>query len=291
MNGIDDDLARAEAELGEPEAFFHVSPGWYRAKLAVGLGLFLTGIGANVGWWILGQGNWNAHFIHLLIWPPAVGCFLLVHMYRQRGLHVLVYPTGLLRLQRGEIDSFPWNDIAHIRLKTHRAEHAEIDRDPDGNPIACWIPIETPSIMVWTAWLTVVRNDGVETHFGPALANFDQLVETIQRMTFPRLWAEVWQTFSSGRTVKFGEIELNQIGIYHAGKILRWIEVKELVIAQGRLTIKQTGRWLPWAVLKDIGDLSNPHVLFALVSQGRTLAASRVAGFLNPPEDKSDDGL
>lgn len=285
MSGMDDHLTQAEAELGVPDALFQVSPGWYRTKLAVGLGLVVTGLATNVGWWILGQGNVNHLFIHMLIWPPAVGIALLVHMYRQRGLYVLVYPTGLLRLRRGEVDSFPWPHVSQIRLKTQRAEQAEVERDLDGNPVACWIPVEAPSIQVWTAWLTIARSDGIEAHFGPALANFDSLVETIQRKTFPALWAEAWGRFRSGRMVAFGDLEVHLLGMHHGGKILRWADMKELTIAQGRLTVKQTGRWLPWAVLKDISEVPNPHILFALVSQARALAAHLAAGFLHGEED------
>ena len=54
----------------------------------------------------------------------------------------------------------------------------------------------------------------------------------------------------------------------HSGKLLRWRDLKEITIAQGRLTIKKIGRWIPWVVI-DASKIPNPHVLFALVGEAR----------------------
>jgi hypothetical protein len=51
-----------------------------------------------------------------------------------------------------------------------------------------------------------------------------------------------------------------------------WTDVKELTVAQGKFTIKQGGKWLPWVFL-DIHDIPNPHVLFALANEAQRLAA------------------
>ena len=64
----------------------------------------------------------------------------------------------------------------------------------------------------------------------------------------------------------------------HIGKFLRWADVKELTVAQGKLSIKQGGKWLPW-VLIDIHGIPNPHVLFALAGEARR---SHVAPIVQP---------
>src|SRR5215467_740593 len=108
-----DHLERAVTELGEPEALFRISSGRFLAKLALGVLLLIYGLVANYLWWIHPQGPGTfGHFeILFLLVPPVSGASLLLHMYRNRGLYVLVYPTGLLRLRRGEVDSFPWREI------------------------------------------------------------------------------------------------------------------------------------------------------------------------------------
>jgi hypothetical protein len=261
-----DHLERAVTELGEPEALFHVSRGRFLAKLTLGVLLVVFGMVANYLWWFRGPAQID--FIsHLLFIASLFGVFLLLHMYRNRGLFVLVYPTGLLRLRHGEVDSFPWNEIESITLRVTRAEAAEFDRDDD-TIVACWLPADVPTFKLWEAGLRVVRTDGVEAHFGPALSDYDALATEVQKRTFAVLWPRARDRVRDGVCVAFGELEVGAAGLAHAGKLLRWHELKELTVAQGKLSIKQTGKWLPWALI-DISGVPNPHVLFALAEEAR----------------------
>src|SRR5579872_2207657 len=106
-----DHLERAVTELGDPEALFRVSHGRFLAKLALGVLLVIYGVIANYLWWFEGPGTFGHFEILFLILPPISGCTLLIHMYRNRGLFILIYPTGLLRLRHGEVDSFPWDEV------------------------------------------------------------------------------------------------------------------------------------------------------------------------------------
>jgi hypothetical protein len=238
------------------------------AKLTVGLLLLLYGAVANYLWWVHGPQRFDHLVLFLLFVLPLSGATLLWHMYRQRGLFVLVYPTGLLRLRRGEVDSFPWREVEHVRVKVQRASGAEITRGPDGVPIACWLPAEVPTFQLWNAGLTVARSDGIEAHFGPALTDYPLLAEEVQKRTFTVLWPGVWERFRAGAPITFGVLELSRSGVRHAGKFLRWAEVKELAVAQGKLSIKQAGKWLPWALL-DVPAIPNPHLLFALAAEAQ----------------------
>jgi hypothetical protein len=287
MSGADDDLSRARAELGEPEGLFQVSPGWFRTKLLLAVGLILTGVAAGVGLWWFGLLGGAAVFAKLLLAPLIAGIALLWHLYRNRGLFVLVYPTGLLRLRRGEVDSFPWPEIEQVRLRVKRAEGPELTRDAEGRPAACWIPVDAPTIQLWAAGVALVRADGQEASFGPALADFPALAEEVQRRTFANLWPRFWDRFRAGEVVPFGALELSPAGIRHEKKLLAWRDLKELTIAQGRLTIKQDGRWLPWALLQ-VPTIPNPHVLFALVGEARRLR-SALKKQPHPAEADHDD--
>jgi len=264
----DDHLTRSVTELGEPEVLFRISRARFLAKLAVGVLLLIYGVVANYVWWVHVGGGFGHFELLLLVVLPLSGAGLLWHMYRQRGLFVLVYPTGLLRLRRGEVDSFPWREVDHVRLKVQRSAAAHIDRGPDGAPVACWLPAEVPTFQLWNAGLSVAREDGIEAHFGPALSDFDRLAEEVQRRSFTFLWPIVWARFVSGTPVLFGELELSRAGLRHGGKFLRWADLKELAVAQGKLSIKQGGKWLPWAVL-DAYAIPNPHVLFALAAEAQ----------------------
>ena len=58
---------------------------------------------------------------------------------------------------------------------------------------------------------------------------------------------------------------------------MRWRDLKEITVAQGHFSIKQAGKWLPWALV-DVYSVPNPHVLFALLTEGRKRFA--------PPEEE-----
>lgn len=291
--GPDDYRARAVAELGDPDRVFQVGARWLRAKLLLGVGLIVYGVAANYAWWVHGPQNFHHVVLHLLIWPPALGVALLIHMYRQRGLVVLIYPAGLLRMRRDEVDSFPWAEITAVRLKVQKADEAVVVRGNGGELLSAWLPAEVPAVQMWTAGLTLVRADGVEAHFGPAVGGYDALATEVQARTFPRLWAEAWGRFRAGEAVSFGDLQASPAGLRHNGKLLRWAEVKEVSVAGGKLVVKQAGKWLGWATVKDATDVPNPHVLFALVEEARRLAAPEPVGDLagggrEPPEKDNE---
>jgi len=280
----DDHLSMAESELGEPEEMFRISRGRFRAKLWIGLGLIVGSIVAIAGMVLLGIFE-AALLAKIILAPLIIGATILVTMYRQRGLMVLVYPTGVLRLQRGAVASFPWDEIAEVRLKIQRLDAPELRYDDAGEPRSCWLQSEAPAILVWKAWLTLERMDGTEAHMNAALADYDRLAELVQRRTFRRLWAEARDRLLDGDSILFGDLEVSGVGLRHTSKKLRWSDFKELVIAQGRLTVKRTGGWLPWAIL-DVSKVPNPHVLFALVNEARRTRTSPAAS--QPHGDDSD---
>ena len=178
----DDHLNRSVTELGEPDALFRISRGRFLAKLArrhpparLRRRRQLPLVGPRPG-----QRSATSS-CSCCSSSRSPGSALLWHMYRQRGLFVLVYPTGLLRLRRGEVDSFPWREVDHVRLKVQRTAGATITRGDDGAPVACWLPAEVPTFQLWNAGLSVAREDGVEAHFGPALTDYDLLAEEVQK--------------------------------------------------------------------------------------------------------------
>ncbi len=276
----DDHLHRSVTELGEPDALFRISRTRFLAKLSLGILLLIYGVVANYFWWVHGPATFGHFELFLLIVVPLSGGALLLHMYRERGLFVLIYETGLLRLRRGEVDSFPWREVDHVRLKVQRATGVELDRSPDGTPIACWLPAEVPTFQLWNASLTVAREDGVTVHFGPALTDYDRLAEEVQKRTFAFVWPLVWSGFLDGKVLLFGDIEVSRAGMRHAGKFLPWTDMKEMTVAQGKLSIKQSGKWLPW-IVTDVHGIPNPHVLFALAIEAQRAA---VSGLLRQPK-------
>jgi hypothetical protein len=267
----EDHISMAESALGEPDETFRISRARVRTKFWTGMGLIFGSILAIALMVVLGLGFDAAVLAKIIHTPMIIGATILVTMYRQRGLMVLVYPTGLLRLQRGAAVSFPWDEIEEVRLKIQRLDAPELTYDEDGEPKQCWLPSEAPSLMVWQASMTLERADGAEAHISPAIADYDRLVKLVQRRTFRRLWVDARDRLLNGESVAFGDLVVTGAGLKHTSKRLAWKDFKELVIAQGRLTVKKSSGWMPWAVL-DVGKVPNPHVLFALVTVAREAA-------------------
>lgn len=267
----DDDVARATRELGEPDALFRVSPRWFRAKLAVGLGLILYGVVANYLWWVHGPGRGGHIQFELLLLPPIIGGGLLVFMYRNRGLRVLVYPTGVLRLRPGGVESFPWDEVTEVRLKLDPAGEPRFARDDAGRPTACWLPAKVPTFQVWNAWVEVERADGTEARFSPALADYPALAEHIQRGTFVVLWPKVLAKLARGGEVEFGDLSVGPAGLRAGKQTLRWADVADVTVSQKTLSVKRSGGWLPWFA-KEVTAVPNPHLLLALADVLRPAA-------------------
>lgn len=284
----DDDFSRAVTELGDPDTVFQVSRRRYLTKLWVGTALVVGSVAAIALFLALGMVGGIAVLAKVLLTPLIIGAVILITMYRQRGLVVLVYPTGLLRLRRGEVESYPWEEVAAVRLTLQRADAPETRYADDGRPTACWFETDTPTFQLWKAGLVLERTDGTEAALGPALADYPLLAETVQRRTFPFLWAVAWNKFVDGEAVAFGDLEVTATGLRHAGKRLPWRDFKEMAVAQGRLSIKKVGKWIPWLIL-DVGKVPNPHVLFPLVEEVRRLrAAAASAGQPHADDEKSE---
>jgi hypothetical protein len=264
-------VSRSVSELGEPDALFRISRARFLTKLAIGCGMVVLGLIANYLWWIEGPGRVEHYMLVLLLGSPLMGMYLLMHMFRQRGLVILIYPTGLLRICRGEIASFPWDEVAEVRVKVQRSDAPEIIREPDGTLVACWLPAESPALKIWNCGLLVQRADGVEAQFSAALTDYVVLAEEVQRRTFAEQWPRLWDRFLSGLPISFGDLEVSTAGVRYAGKIVRWNELKEVSIQQGKLRLKSRGKWFP-TQLVDIYSIPNPHLFFALVREAQRVA-------------------
>ncbi|HVK10360.1 MAG TPA: hypothetical protein VM597_16455, partial [Gemmataceae bacterium] len=180
-------LERCQTELGDPDAVFRVGAGRVWAKLAVAAGLVLYGVVANYLWWVHGPARFDHLVLMVLFVPPLTGLSLLGHLYRTRGLCVLAYPTGLLRLQRGEVESYPWDEVEEVRIKTDKGTFV-LMRDEAGEVQAGWLEVEPPTFQIWNAHLTVRRADGTTAKLTPAVSAYPDLVAHVQRETFRALW-------------------------------------------------------------------------------------------------------
>lgn len=255
-------VALAVGRLGEPSATFAVNPVKFWGKLALGLTLILFGILVAILWFTVGPatiGHWE---FHLLFWPPFLGVMLLVHLIRNRGVKVLLFPTGLLHLRPGSVESFPWDDIARVHLKAG-AGSAVFVKDGDGNLLSSWIVVPTTVIQVWNSWVQVTRTDGAAAKFTTILAEFPDLSREIQTETFARHWPTYRDGFLAGDPVQFGVLAASAEGLTLGKKKLAWADVKKITPSQKLLSIEKKGGWVPWAAVP-LEQVPNPHLFYAL---------------------------
>lgn len=262
---VDDTVERATSALGPPLATYRVSPGRQRAKFFAALGLILLGVIFNGLWFGLGPANFNHAILHLLVWPPLIGITLLVHLARHRGLRVLVYPTGLLRLQHGQAESFTWDDITEVRMRLDIKEQPEIERDDNGDVTSVLLTTTVPRFQLWNVWVQLTRSDGTVGNFNATLEDFPALAEHVQRNTLGPLLAKMKRLLDRGEA-EFGDSRLMPDSIQTKKKTLLWKDAKHFTMIGRMLVVKNASSWrggLTW----DTSAIPNVHVLLAMLAE------------------------
>jgi hypothetical protein len=265
-----DPLARAADELGDPDAVYAVGPARAGVKLLAALALVAYGVVANALWWGVGPARFDHLVLLVLFAPPLSGVSMLRHLARARGTAAAAYPTGLLLARGREVESYPWAET-EVALRADRGE-VRAERDAGGRLTACWVAVEPPLVKFWQAGLTVRRADGAEATLTPAVAGYADLAERVQRGTFAARWPDLLGRIAAGERRFFGGFLADATGVWHGESHLAWDHVGKVEIAQGKLTVKAAGKWLPWAVA-ELADVPDPHLLLALAEEMRPGAA------------------
>ena len=268
--------------LGEPDAVYAVSTGRFWAKFATGAALVVYGVAANIVAALFGF--WNIdHISLLLVFAPMVtGFSLLRHLYATRGLRVLVYPTGFLRVHRDEATAFPWDDLAAVGLRAESA--APVTLTQGSRVTDAWFALNSPVFRIGNAGVILIRYDGASASFSPALADYDELAERAQRATFRHLFPEVWSHLKSGGAVGLGGFTVDPEGIWVGNRNVPWANRPEVKVVGKRLNVAGGRK----KVSLDLEGVPNPHLLIGLIE------AVRLEGLPTPANSVAvagDDGL
>jgi hypothetical protein len=235
------------AQLGEPTAEFAVSGvGFVRnlvlAPLLIGAGLTLE---------VVLIGLLRVHHYELLLLGVVLvlsGVTLVVRAFRNRGLRVLVFPEGLMRLLKGEVQALCWEEVDQVWQKKSTGAH--------------W------AMRAWRGalTLTVQAADGRRMTFDDSLPRLAELCQMVCRETLPLLWPQARAAYDAGNTLEFGKLRINRQGLSQGKETVPWSEVQKVKINAAQLLIYKKGKWTH-SLAVTVSEIPNSHVLLALLGQ------------------------
>lgn len=262
------ELIEPVERLGRPSEVFHFPRQHASRRILLGLILVAINLIGNVIYFfVLGLPFVPQFFLLLMFFGPmATGLGLIYAAVRDHGLWVLIYPSGILRWQRGQVVTFPWEEIAEIFF--HRV--VECDRPkrkfgPNGEWLSVWLPILKMRSRSLGAYVTLRREDGSEAILPTSLEHFELLVKIVQQETFQVHWPKMLARLGQGKRVFFGLVSIGASGIYFRDERLHWRDLDDYLIARGKLIIRAFGMVKPWVEMP-LHMLMSPHLFIALVS-------------------------
>ena len=110
-----------------------------------------------------------------------------------------------------------------------------------------------------------------------AVENIALLGEHIQQATFPHLWTRALAVHQRGEVVPFGQLGISSTGLHLRQKTLLWPKLRDIMVHDGSLRIREHGKWLAWASVA-VAEVVNIHVALALIEQILSSQNSTAAG-------------
>jgi hypothetical protein len=238
-----EDPAEKIALLGEPMAEFRVGGRWLIQKLIAAPLFILLGVAIDLGvfWW------GKLHSFKLLVFGIFLavgGVMIALRVFRSRGMRVVAFPEGLIRLHGRKVEAFFWDEIEEV----------------------CWNRIESHWARIWegSKKLIVQRTTGRKVIFDDSLPKLETLGEIVQKQTLNHLLPQALKMFEAGDTLRYGKLGVDRHGLIHEKELLPWKELQEFQVGEDAIRIIKKGKWRAWQSLtKD--RIPNCHVLQALV--------------------------
>jgi hypothetical protein len=169
--------------------------------------------------------------------------------WQSRGLRVLVFPEGLLRIQGDAATTAKWEEI-----NTVRREALHVYR------------------RVFQPKLVLQRLDGTEMEFH-SLPKEWGLIDVVEEETLRRLLPQALLVYQSGQALSFGDLQLCRGAISYKNKSLPISEVKKIEVKDQTLVVETESRF--WPVVIDLSNVPNYHLLKAVIDSVGTDNADR----------------
>jgi hypothetical protein len=246
-----EDVANKVAELGPPQAEYAITTRRFvkqllAAFLLLPLGAVMMGLPLLMIWF---QHGGHEHF---LIFKLAVLGFIFLsgsvllaqRAYRNRGLRVLVYPEGLVRLHRHEARTLFWDEAEQVWQK---------------RPATAWARLSQGKLV-----FAVKRSDGTELVFDDSLPDVHRLGTTLHQHTLKHLLPRALAALDQGQSVAFGKLRATRRGLSNGRETVPWSQLRPPRVEADRFFIERQGAWLPWHN-GSVSETPNFHVLQSLI--------------------------
>ncbi len=254
---LPEDVAEKLAALGEPTAEFAVTGRRMAlllvvAPLAFALGLALLVL-PLVPLFFGKQPHVHAHLFVAAAFLMVAPLVSLARVWRSRGLRILIYPEGMIRLRGDEATAIFWHQVSAVWQIKNQGH---------------WAKAVNGSLA-----FTIRRTDGKEIHFSDQITNLKELGKIIQRETKPGLLRRAQETMQAAGVVHFGKVRVSWEGLTCEKQYAPWSQLKEIKIEGDKLAIRREGKWLTWCAVP-ISEVPNVHVFMALAEQFLGVQAS-----------------
>jgi hypothetical protein len=270
---VDTDLVEITSRLGEPDATWRTNLASVAWRFTLGVLIVIAAAGLHYVMWT-GQLPWPRG--HVKLWiillaamfvGPGIGLYLITFAVRGMKLWVLAYPTGLFVWHRGKVLAFPWDEIRALQIHG-LPEKAILNRDLE----TIWYDLQRSRRRIFGTTLTLTRFDGEQVALPSTLDGFPDLGRRVQEETYRRMFPSMWNDLREERTLEFGPIACDHLGITVRKQILPWPEVADVARASDKLEVKRVGKKKKAWAKCDLNDVINPHVLIGIAHRMRSSA-------------------
>ncbi len=232
--------------LGEPTAEFVVGPRALLRNFVSGSLLILVGVGIETLFFVIGLHGQIPKILILGVFCVLMGTMLVVRAWQSRGLRVLVFPEGVVRIRRGQAQAIFWDEVDQVWQKKTEGFWARI----------------------WKGSLVfILQKPDLALQFDDSLPGLKKLGELILRNTLPFLLPRTLEAFEAGESLEFGKLKVNLQGLSHDQGTLAWADLQDIQLTADALVIYKKGKWTKW-FQATVSEIPNFHVLPALARHG-----------------------
>ena len=114
---------------------------------------------------------------------------------------------------------------------------------------------------------TIVSKNGRKLELRDSLSNVEQMARIIEEKTFPGLYAQDFQVFTSGKTLSYGIVDINRKGIQVRKTEYTWDQIEQIDLIQGVLQITKKDAGFFKTTRLPVASIPNIRVLISILEQ------------------------